>query len=52
MKTISDFKASGVSLSEPQKLFENHKSSNFDIMFGNILDLNSRIYILSTFAYI
>lgn len=45
MKTISDFKASGVSLSELQKLFENHKSSNFDIMFGNILDLNSRIYI-------
>ena len=45
MKTISDFKASGVSLSELQKLFENYKSSNFDIMFGNILDLNSRIYI-------
>jgi hypothetical protein len=45
MKTISDFKSSGVSLSELQKLFENYKSSNFDIMFGNILDLNSRIYI-------
>ena len=45
MKTISDFKSSGVSFSELQKLFENHKSSNFDIMFGNILDLNSRIYI-------
>lgn len=45
MKTISDFKASGVSFSELQKLFENYKSSNFDIMFGNILDLNSRIYI-------
>lgn len=45
MKTISDFKSSGISLSELQKLFENYKSSNFDIMFGNILDLNSRIYI-------
>lgn len=45
MKTILDFKSSGVSLSELQKLFENYKSSNFDIMFGNILDLNSRIYI-------
>ena len=45
MKTISDFKASGVSFSELQKLFENYKSSNFDIMFGNILNLNSRIYI-------
>ena len=45
MKTISDFKASGVSFSELQKLFENYKSSNFDIMFGNILGLNGRIYI-------
>lgn len=45
MKTISDFKSSGISLSELQKLFDNIKSSNFDIMFGNILDMNSRIYI-------